>query len=64
MNQSKTVICLTENGSWNICRTDLQSIGNIHFEQMVDRMYLAVIQLDKANSFDAEAPFLSEYIHI
>ena len=40
-----------------ICRNDLLSIGNIHFEQMVDRMYLAVLQLNKANSSDAEAPF-------
>ena len=37
---------------------DLLSIDNIHFEQMFNRIYPAELQLNKANSFDTEAPFL------
>ena len=37
---------------------DLLRIDNIHFEQMVDRIYPAELQLNKANSFDTEATFL------
>ena len=36
---------------------DLLNIDNIHFEQMVDRIYPAEFQLNKANSSDTEAPF-------
>ena len=36
---------------------DLLNIDNIYFEQMVNRIYPAELQLNKANS-DTEAPFL------
>ena len=34
------------------------NIDNIYFEQMVNRIYPAELQLNKANSSDTEAPFL------
>ena len=34
----------------------LLNIDNIYFEQMVHRIYPAELQLNKANSSDAEAP--------
>ena len=37
---------------------DLLDIDNIYFEQIVNRIYLAELQLNKANSSDTEAPFL------
>ena len=37
---------------------DLLYIDNIHFEQMVHRIYLAEFQLNKANASDTEAAFL------
>ena len=37
---------------------DLLNIDNIHFEQMVHRIYPAEIQLNKANASDTEAAFL------
>ena len=37
---------------------DLLNTDNVHFEQMVDRIYPAELQLNKANSSDIEAPFL------
>ena len=37
---------------------DLLNIGTIYFEQMVNRIYPAERQLNKANSSDTEAPFL------
>ena len=37
---------------------DLMNIDNIYFEQMVNRIYPAELQLNKANSSDTEAPFL------
>ena len=37
---------------------DLLNIDNINFEQMVNRIYPAELQLNKANSSDTEAPFL------
>ena len=37
---------------------DLVNIDNIYFEHMVDRIYPAELQLNKANSSDTEAPFL------
>ena len=37
---------------------DLLNIDNIHFEQMVHRIYPAELQLDKANASDTEAAFL------
>ena len=37
---------------------DLLNIDNIYFKQMVNRIYPAGYQLNKANFSDAEAPFL------
>ena len=37
---------------------DLLNIANPYFEQMVGQIYPTVLQLNKANSFDTEAPFL------
>ena len=37
---------------------DLLNIDNIYFEQMVNRIYPAELQLNKANSSDTAAPFL------
>ena len=37
---------------------DLLNIDNICFEQMVNRIYPAALQLNQANSSDTEAPFL------
>ena len=37
---------------------DLLNIDNIHFEQMVYRIYSDVLQLSKANASDIEAAFL------
>ena len=37
---------------------DLLNTDNIYFEQMVNRIYPAELQLNKANSSDTEAPFL------
>ena len=37
---------------------DLLNINNIYFEQMVNRIYPAELQLNKVNSSDTEAPFL------
>ena len=37
---------------------DLLNIDNPYFEQMKGRIYLAELQLNKANSSDTEAPFL------
>ena len=36
---------------------DSLNIDNVHFEQMIDRIYPAELQLNKANSSDTEAPF-------
>ena len=36
----------------------LLNIDNIYFDQMVDCIYPAEVQLNKANSSDTEAPFL------
>ena len=40
------------------CLDNLLNIDNIDFEQMVNRIYPAELQLNKANSSDTEAPFL------
>ena len=37
---------------------DLLNIDNIYFDQMVDRIYPTELQLNRANSYDTEAPFL------
>ena len=36
---------------------DIVNIDNIYFEQMVNWIYPAELQLNKANSSDIEAPF-------
>ena len=36
---------------------DLLNIDNIYFDQMMDRIYLKEVQLNRANSSDTEAPF-------
>ena len=36
---------------------DLLNIDNPYFEQMVSHIYPTELQLNKANSFDTEAPF-------
>ena len=44
---------------------DLFNIDNIHFDQMVNRIYPQELQLNRANSSDTEAPcfgFESMYI--
>ena len=38
---------------------DLLNIDNPYFEQMVGQIYPTELQLNKANSSDTEAPFLS-----
>ena len=38
-------------------RDDLLNIDNIHFEQMVHRIYPAELQLSRANASDTEAAF-------
>ena len=42
---------------------DLLNIDNIHFDQMVDRIYPTELQLNRANSSDTEAPFL-DYVYL
>ena len=37
---------------------DLFNINNIHFEQMVHKIYPAELQLNKVNAFDTEAAFI------
>ena len=37
---------------------DLRNINNIHFEQMVHRIYPAELQFNKTNASDTEATFL------
>ena len=37
---------------------DLHNIYNVHFEQMVHRIYPAELQLNKANASDTKAAFL------
>ena len=40
------------------CLDDLLNIDNPYFEGMVNRIYPPELQLNKANTFDTEAPFL------
>ena len=44
--------------SISTCFDDLLNIDNIYFDQMMDRIYPAELQLNKANSSDTEASFL------
>ena len=43
---------------------DLLNIDNIYFEQTVNQIYPAELQLNKANSSETEAPFLDLNISI
>ena len=43
---------------------DLLYIDNPYFEQMLGQIYPTELQLNKANSFDTEAPFLNLYLSI
>ena len=43
---------------------DLLNIDNPYFEGMVNRIYPPELQLNKANTFDTEAPFLDLYLSI
>ena len=43
---------------------DLLNIDNIYFEHVIDRIYPAELQLNKANSSDIEAPFLDSNLSI
>ena len=43
---------------------DLLNIDNPYFEQMVGQIYPTELQLNKANSFDTEAPFLDSILSI
>ena len=42
---------------------DLFSIDNIHFEQIIQRIYPAELQLNKDNGYDTEAAFLDIFIY-
>ena len=43
---------------------DLLNIDNPYFDRMVSQMYLAELQLNKANTSDTEAPFLDLHLSI
>ena len=43
---------------------DLLNVDNIHFDQMVDRIYPTELQLNRANSSDTESPFLDLNLYI
>ena len=42
---------------------DLLNIDNPYFEQIVRQIYSTELQLNKANSFDIEVPFLDLVVH-
>ena len=44
------------------CVDDLLDIDNVHFDQMIDQLYPAELQLNKANSSDTETPLF--YLNI
>ena len=61
------MLSLSDNNQTNIIEAfnstsryfdDLLNIDNPYFEQMVGQIYPTELQLNKANSSDAEAPFL------
>ena len=43
---------------------DLLNIDNLYFEGMVIQIYPPILQLNKANSSDTEAPFLDIHLYI
>ena len=43
---------------------DLLTIDNIYFEQMVNQIYPAELQFNKANSSDIEAPFVDLNLYL
>ena len=50
------------NSTWRYF-DDVLNIDKIYFEQMVNRIYPAELQVNKSNSSDTETPFLFEFIH-
>ena len=42
---------------------DLLNIDNPYFDQMVDQIYPTLLQLNKANTSDTEAPFLNVIVY-
>lgn len=48
--------------SWYL--DDLLNIDTVHFKRIVDRVYPAELQLNKANSYETEALFLNLYLSI
>ena len=50
--------------STSIYLDDLLNIDNTYFDGMVIQIYQSELQLDKANSFDTEAPFLDLHLTI
>ena len=52
------LLCTIFRNSTSRYLDDLLNIDNIHFEQVVQRIYTAEHQLDKANASDYEAAFL------
>ena len=61
------MLSLSENNQTNIIEAfnsisryldDLHNIDNTYFEQIIGQIYPTELQLNKANSFDTEAPFL------
>ena len=41
---------------------DLLNVDNTYFDGMVNQIYLSVLQLNKTNSSDTEAPFLDLHL--
>ena len=50
--------------STSIYLDDLINIDNPYFEGMVNQIYPPELQLNKANTFDTEAPFLDLHLSI
>ena len=43
---------------------DILNINNVYFDNMVNQIYPSELQLNKANTFDTEAPFLDLHLPI
>ena len=43
---------------------DILNINNVYFDNMVSQIYPSELQLNKANTFDTEAPFLDLHLPI
>ena len=48
----------------HLTQHELLNIDNPYFEGMVNRIYPPELQLNKANTFDTEAPFLNLHLFI